>query len=48
MAKRLAVPKHLEHLIEKRDRDRRGKPADNGHGKSAGNERRKSGRRKSD
>jgi hypothetical protein len=46
MAKRLAVPKHLEHLMEKRDRDRRGKPASGG--KQAGNERRKSGRRKSD
>jgi hypothetical protein len=46
MAKRLAVPKHLEHLIEKRERDRRGKPAAGG--KSAGNERRKSARRKAD
>ena len=46
MAKRLAVPKHLEHLMEKRDRDRRRKPASGG--KSAGTERRKSSRRKSD
>jgi hypothetical protein len=46
MAKRLAVPKHLEHLVEKRERDRRGKPASGG--KSDAGERRKSARRKSD
>jgi hypothetical protein len=44
MTKRLAVPKHLEHLLEKRDRDRRSPNSKN----LAGKDRRKSKRRKTD
>jgi hypothetical protein len=47
MAKRLAVPKHLQHLIEKRERDRRGKARGAGKGLPQG-DRRKTNRRKSD
>jgi len=47
MAKRLAVPKQLEHLMEKRDRDRRGKTGGAGKERPKG-DRRKTNRRKAD
>jgi hypothetical protein len=44
MAKRLAVPKQLEHLLEKRERDRRSPNGKN----LAGPERRRTERRSAD